>query len=122
MTSQGTGKPLAPGELIDGWRACQVRGGGYVGAVDGQESLVLPRKGSGGAYRYVHNDEPLTRAELTVRGTGSIILRIGEHVSHAHAVSGVVTIDLESIPPGTREIALELVAGSDVAVDALTVW
>jgi hypothetical protein len=57
-----------------------------------------------------------------VRGTGSIILRIGEHTARTQAVSGVITIDLDSIAPGTHEVELELVAGSHLAVDALTVW
>jgi hypothetical protein len=57
-----------------------------------------------------------------VRGTSSIAIRIGEHLSQAQAVSDVVTIDLDSIPLGTREIELELVTGSNLAVDTLTVW
>jgi len=122
MTSQGTGEPFAPGERIDGWRACHVRDGGYVGAVDGQETLVLPQGGAGGTYRYLYSNEPITRAALTIRGTGSIVLRIGEHATRTQAVSGVVSVDLGSIAPGTHEIEIELAAGANVALDALTLW
>lgn len=121
MTSQGTGEPFAPGEHIDGWRACQVHGGGFVGAVDGQERLVLPRKGAGGTFRYVRNEEVISRAELTVYGTGSVVVRVGDHAGEAHAVSGVVSVDLGSIAPGTREIEIELASGAGLTVEGLVV-
>jgi hypothetical protein len=121
MTSQGTGKPFVPGEHIDGWRACQVHGGGFVGAVDGQERLALPRRGAGGTYRYLRNEKPIDRAEITVRGTGSIVVRIGGHAGEARAVSGVVSVDLGGIAPGTHEIELELASGAGLTVDALVV-
>jgi hypothetical protein len=122
MTSQGTGAPFAPGESIDGWRACQVRGGGFVGAVDGQEALVRPRKGAGGTFRYVRNEHPISRVELTLHGTGSILVRVGGRTGEAQAVSGVVSVDLGAIAPGTHEIEIALGSGKGVSVEALVVW
>jgi len=119
MTSQGAGAPFAPGEQIDGWRACRVRGGGFVGNVDGHERLTLPRAGAGGTYRYLRNETPISGAELTVHGSGSVTVRVGQHVSEAQAVSHTTSVDLGNIAPGKHEIAIELVSGAGVTVDAL---
>jgi arabinoxylan arabinofuranohydrolase len=119
MTSQGAGVPFAPGEQIDGWRACQVRGGGFVGSVDRHERLTLPRAGAGGTYRYLRNETPISQAELTVHGSGSVIVRVGQHVTEAQAVSHTVSVDLGNIAPGKHEIPIELVSGAGVTVGAL---
>ncbi|MGI9824441.1 family 43 glycosylhydrolase [Agromyces sp. Marseille-Q5079] len=119
MTSQGAGEPFALGEQIDGWRACTVGGGGYVGDFHGHQALVLPRVGATGTYRHVKNEAPLQQAELTVRGSGTVALRIGSRLSTIDVTPGTVTIELAELPPGTHEIQIALVSGADVTVSSL---
>jgi hypothetical protein len=119
MTSQGAGMPFAVGERIGGWRACLVHGGGFVGAIDGEERLRLPRAGASGTYRYVRNEAPISRAELTVYGTGRLAVSVGTHSAEVDVVSGVVAVPLGDIAPGTHEIEVALVSGSCVSLETL---
>lgn len=59
MTSQGAGKPFAPGEYIPAYTACEVMGGAFV---DG-ETLILPVGGSA-IFRYFENQRPVNKVML----------------------------------------------------------
>jgi len=121
MTSQGVGRPFTVGERIDGWRACQVRGGAFVGSVDGEERLRLPRAGASGIYRYVRTETAVSRAELTVHGTGRLAVRVGSHTAEVDAEPGVVAVPLGDIASGTHEIEVALVSGTGLSLEALVV-
>jgi hypothetical protein len=122
MTSQGTGAPHAPGEVIDAWRACQVTDGAYVGpSNDGQEKLFLPRPGASGAFRYVESDDDLTHARIDVDGPGVLNISLGAHATEHTVNSGPHDLDLGYVPAGRYEITLTLRSGSDMQIRSLSV-
>jgi hypothetical protein len=124
MTSQGTGEPFAPGEVIDGWRACAVSGGAYVGAAsDADERLLLPGVGATGTYRYAASSDGFTRVEIAGEGTGVLELRVGrQRVTDVHIGRGVGTATFDRLPAGIKEVSLVSRTTSALAVRSLTLW
>jgi arabinoxylan arabinofuranohydrolase len=121
MTSQGTGAPHTPGETIDGWRACHVSGGAYVGpSSDGRESLILPGTGASGTFRYLVNDSDLTRAIIDAEGPGVIEIHLGEFATAHTLTSGSQDVALNRVPAGRHEITVTLRSGSDVRLCSLS--
>ena len=121
MTSQGTGPAHAPGETVDGWRACQVSGGAYVGpAPDGREVLWLPRGGAAGTYRFVESDEVLSRATIDARGSGVLEVRVGDVATARPFTSGSHVLDLAPVPAGRYEVTVTLRSGSGVLLRSLS--
>ncbi|WP_458782358.1 family 43 glycosylhydrolase [Arthrobacter sp. D3-16] len=122
MTSQGTGEPFAPGEVIDGWRACAVGGGAYVGAAsDGDERLLLPRAGATGTYRYVSSSDGFTLVEVMGEGTGVLELQVGgQHVTDVHMRAGAGRAAFDRFPPGTAEISLVSRTDAECTVRSFT--
>lgn len=66
MTSQGAGEPFAPGERIEGYRACEVAGGAYI---NGSELVMCD--GSSAVIRYAQRNEKV-RAQIEAEGSGSV--------------------------------------------------
>lgn len=66
MTSQGAGEPFAVGEVIEGWRACEVGGGAYI---DGTQLIMC--NGSTAIIRYANIKENST-IELDADGNGEL--------------------------------------------------
>ncbi|MGI6366895.1 MAG: family 43 glycosylhydrolase [Anaerolineae bacterium] len=75
MTSQGAGRPFGLGETIEGWRACGVSGGAWVGP-DGQgrEALLGLVDGAGAVFRYVDWREGPRSLEVEAQGNGELTL------------------------------------------------
>jgi arabinoxylan arabinofuranohydrolase len=124
MTSQGTGEPFAPGEVIDGWRACAVSGGAYVGAAsDAGERLLLPGAGATGTYRYAASSDGFTRVEVMGEGTGLLELRLGsQRVTDVQVGRGTGTAAFDRLPAGIEEVSLVSRTDSALAVRSLTLW
>lgn len=84
MTSQGVGEPFAPGEVIMGYQACQVKGSVYIGADitgDGQyiEKLVHIGDGDCAVFRYIRSEEEYHSIKITASGSGTVdVLMNGE--------------------------------------------
>ena len=76
MTSQGAGKPFAPGEVIMGYQACGLKGAVYIGTeeTDAGESLQNIANRDEACFRYIESPAPYCRAEVVFRGTGIIEL------------------------------------------------
>ncbi|RTE77927.1 hypothetical protein BHE90_007574 [Fusarium euwallaceae] len=73
MISQGIGEPFGSGEQIDGWRACAVSGGIYVGlGSDNRDQLLNAGVGSSAKFRYVQSGHGFQRATLDTTGDGTI--------------------------------------------------
>ena len=89
MTSQGAGLPFERGEVIEGWRACEVDGGAYV---DGNE-LVM-KDDSLAIIRYVHlsGNEKLT---IDSEGDGTVSVYAND-VPLSEVSDGVYEIKLVS--------------------------
>lgn len=68
MTSQGAGLPFAPGETIEGWRACEVDGGAYI---DGTDLIMC--NDSKAFFRYVQINEK-SRIKINAKGSGDLFV------------------------------------------------
>lgn len=73
MTSQGAGKPFAPGETIMGYQACELSGSVYIGTdPDYEEALVNISDGDRAIFRYVKSESRWRKATFLVSGIGNI--------------------------------------------------
>lgn len=73
MTSQGIGKPYQKNEWLEGWRACEVYGGAFIGpsADSRTECLLNLKKGSAACWRYLENDGSICKAVIYGKGSGT---------------------------------------------------
>lgn len=75
MTSQGAGKPFAPGEVIEGWRACELKGTVYIGLDERyDEKLTNISDKDSAVFRYICSELGFSGIEVKTFGTGSIII------------------------------------------------
>lgn len=81
MTSQGAGKPFAPGEPIMGYQACKLVGLSYI-APDAAcgESLQNIAAGDEAVFRYVESETDWSRVELTYTGSGTVQIYMDEEL------------------------------------------
>ncbi len=70
MTSQGAGEPFAPGETIEGWRACETEGGAYIDGTD-----LIMKKGSRAVIRYCDFKNTPVRMEADLEGEGALTVQ-----------------------------------------------
>lgn len=103
MTSQGAGKPFAPGEKIMGYQACGVKGNVYIGldTVHGyEEKLMNIATGDEAVFRYVESGQDWSKVEITCAGKGVVsVCMNGEEV-------GTLQIT------GDKENELQIVSGN----------
>lgn len=112
MTSQGAGKPFAPGEVIPAGSACEVRGGAYI-ADSGELHLAA---NSSAVFRYVENEAVIHQLCVTAEGGGTLsILANGEVIGSGSAGSPIPV----TLAPGLHEIELCMDAGSNLTVNSL---
>lgn len=73
MTSQGAGKPFAPGEVIKGYQACQMSGNVYIGTDPiYKEKLTHISAGDEAVFRYIKSEGDYRAADLTAKGSGIV--------------------------------------------------
>ena len=73
MTSQGTGDPFAPGEMIYGYQACGLKGTAYIGIDETYgEKLMNISPGDEAVFRYVQSDTDFSSIELICAGSGRV--------------------------------------------------
>jgi len=99
MTSIGAGAPFDLGEIIQGWRACEVEGGAYIDGTD----LIMPR-GSKAVFRYIKTDRPVK----------NVIVRQKEPAEIMVFLSGT---EAKAAAPGLHEICIE--SSRDTVVHSL---
>ncbi len=87
MTSQGAGKPFESGEIIEGWRACEVDGGAYI---DNTELIMCDN--SQAIFRYVKLNESCN-IKIISEGKGSILV-YADNVPLEKSTAGVHEIKL----------------------------
>ena len=81
MTSQGAGEPFGPGEKIQAFRACELRGSIYI-APEGngsEEALTHIGEGDSASFRYVRTDGVFQRAVLEYSGKGNVRILLNHH-------------------------------------------
>jgi arabinoxylan arabinofuranohydrolase len=79
MTSQGAGRPFGLGECIEGWRACELRGGCFIGpSSDGVERLRGIGDGDEAVWRYVEWSAAPARFELEACGSAEVELFVDD--------------------------------------------
>lgn len=71
MTSIGAGEPFERGEVIEGWRACEVYDGAYT---EGEDLILTP--GSGALIRYIRTEEPIAGIKADFEGEGELTFTI----------------------------------------------
>lgn len=73
MTSQGVGKPFAPGETLFGYQACGLKGTVYIGLDETfGEKLMNISSGDEVIFRYVQNDTDWSEITMTCAGSGRL--------------------------------------------------
>lgn len=74
MTSQGTGEPFGPGEIIRAFRACELHGSIYIAPEENgsEEALTHIGEGDSASFRYVRTDGVFHRAILEYNGKGNV--------------------------------------------------
>ena len=73
MTSQGVGKPFAPGETLFGYQACGLKGTVYIGLDETfGEKLMNISSGDEVIFRYVQNDTDWSEITMTCAGSGKL--------------------------------------------------
>ncbi|MDE7188402.1 MAG: family 43 glycosylhydrolase, partial [Lachnospiraceae bacterium] len=76
MTSQGSGEPFGPGEVIMGYQACGLKGNLYIDAVEEegapQERLSHILEGDEAVFRYVKSDTGFKKILVRAVGSGKI--------------------------------------------------
>lgn len=91
MTSQGTGDPFAPGERIQGYQACGMKGSCYID-VDQEygfeEKLTNLCDGDEAVFRYVKSGKPWKGIELTCVGSGRVSVFLNGEEAGRTTVSG----------------------------------
>lgn len=128
MTSQGIGKPFAPGEEIMGYQACEVKGNVYIGLSEtGEAESGYPEKlmnisaGDMAVFRYVKNEKNWTRAEITAKGSGKIEIYMNGTLAGAVSVTGVdnqihVYSGVLNMAAGEYEVLLKFVQADGLEV------
>lgn len=127
MTSQGAGKPFAPGETIMGYQSCGVHGGCFVDTdPDCGEILTHIGDGNTAVFRYIESDDPWHQALIRCRGTGTITVRLktedGQVASEGKALadgSGTAAATLDAAP-GKYEVELLFAEPDGLFVESIT--
>lgn len=88
MTSIGAGTPFEKGEVIEGWRVCEVENGAYVSGTD-----LIMQDGSSAIIRYVSFDQAPKR--IVVNGTGE--------GKASFLINGK---EIKDTPPGIHELEI----------------
>lgn len=122
MTSQGPGKPFAPGEKIMAYQACEVSGGCFIG-LDKKygEKLTNITDGNTATFRYVKSDAGFADAEVTAAGNGIIKLLVnGEEAGTVIVKNGQVTESNFKVDAGEYELVLAFEDVDGLAVMEIT--
>ena len=113
MTSQGAGKPFAPGECIPAYTACEVMGGAYV---DG-DALVLPAGGSA-IFRYFENRMPVHKVLLEGNAGNALQICVDDSI-----VCDVTAPEAAiSIPAGLHELCVRNTSNAAVRLTGLAFY
>lgn len=130
MTSQGIGKPFAPGEEIMGYQACGLKGAVYIEvdtAYGYEEKLTHISDGDEMVFRYVKSETPWTRMELTCGGSGKIEVCLNENAVGTTAFSGaagkkqVINVPI-SMAAGEYELKLRIAKSQDLEILSVVLW
>ena len=130
MTSQGIGKPFAPGEEIMGYQACGLKGAVYIDADTAygyEEKLTHISDGDEIVFRYVKSETSWTRMELTCGGSGKIDVCLNENVAGTTAFSGaagkkqVINVPI-SMTSGEYELKLRIAKSQDLEILSVVLW
>ena len=117
MTSQGPGKPFAPGEKLMGWQACGLTGSCWIDADDKYaESLQHIANGDTAVFRYVKSDDSYTRAILECEGEGTVDILLNDRLVGTARIEGgaLKTEAAISAEAGEYELRLEFVESRDL--------
>ncbi len=113
MTSQGAGKPFAPGEYIPAHTACEVMGGAYVEG----DALVLPAGGSA-IFRYFENQMPICKVMLEGNVGNTLQICVDDSIVCDVTASEAAV----SIPAGQHELCIRNTSGATVRLTGLAFY
>jgi len=144
MTSQGLGEPFAPGERIEGWRACGVHGGACVGPLteeearaegigaqerECQEYLRGLTEGASAIYRYVRSDKAYTGVRIEASGRGRLLISLDDIPAGEILITGegsgsrMASYEAAiAAPAGQYTLRIEVKEGENLLLDAITLW
>ena len=102
MTSQGLGDPFGPGERIEGYRVCGLRGNAFVGGPEGEaERIVGICPGDEMMFRYLQGEPVYTELELESGGSGQLEVWLDDCLAAEISVCGegkaTVPLDLTGL-------------------------
>ena len=102
MTSQGLGDPFGPGERIEGYRVCGLRGNAFVGGPEGEaERIVGICPGDEMMFRYLQGEPVYTELELESGGSGQLEVWLDDCLAAEVSVCGegktTVPLDLTGL-------------------------
>lgn len=117
MTSQGAGKPFAPGESIFGYQACGLTGTVYIDLDENfGEKLAHISAGDEIIFRYVKNDADWSGITLTCAGSGKLQVLFNETIAGTVEISDGQNLKLKvaaEVPGGheqSRKVSSEITA------------
>lgn len=122
MTSQGVGKPFAPGETLFGYQACGLAGTVYIGLDEKYgEKLMNISSGDEAVFRYVKSDEDWNGIELTCAGCGKVEVWLGDICAGVVEILGKTGIAMKaeaeiSAPAGEYELKLKAVEADGLEI------
>ncbi|RSL57027.1 hypothetical protein CEP53_006621 [Fusarium sp. AF-6] len=123
MASRIIGEPFGSGEQIDGWRACAVSGGIYVGlGPDNRDQLLNAEDGSSAKFRYVQSGHGFQRATLDTKGDGTIQVFMNNLLVGTTDVrgNGKSVLTLTGVGSDRYEMELRVVNGLSIAIRSIT--
>ena len=87
MSSQGLGDPFGPGERIEGYRVCGLRGSAFVGGPEGEaERIVGICPGDEMMFRYLQGEPVYTELEFESGGSGQLEVWLDDCLAAADLV------------------------------------
>jgi len=104
MSSQGGGEPLRPRQYIPANLACSFDGWSYLDTESNPDGVAQLKPGGSAFFRYVVNEEPLSRAVIDGIGDSMLsILSDGALVGQGKSAAPVAI----SLAPGKHEISIQ---------------
>ncbi|MFC3928546.1 family 43 glycosylhydrolase [Streptococcus caprae] len=121
MTSQGLGKPFAPGERIYGYQACELEGQAYIDVDERHgEAVTNVQAGDKIVFRYIEHQDTWKNIEVEATGSATLIVLFnGQRVSTVQVRDGkLLHADLNA-PAGLYEVTLSIDRSEDFILHSL---
>ncbi len=125
MTSQGTGKPFEPGEIIRGYHACELHGKCFIDTAktakgNPTEKLTNLHEGDDVHFRYIHSESEIEQLLVKAKGSGIIEVFCNEiYVGMIEVRNGKQIRKTISAPGGTYDLRLKITESKRLEIFAL---